>query len=170
MPTYVKIGYTLPAINVNHVFIGNYVYNSAWVPITTIPRPATATFFYYWDGTMKLTTKRLFNVATPRWDISVYLQLANAAGTVIGGVWPLQDMHLGSSYTQVFPPPMPQGAVDALAYMSLQGTALNWTAPIGSLTQARVQIVANRSAGLPGPGCDVTVDVVAGTLQVYSEC
>ena len=167
MPTYVKIGYTLPAINVNHVFPAGADVWSAWVPITTIPRPATATFFYYWDGTMKLTTKRLFNVATPRWDISVYLQLANAAGTTLQY---FQTPLIGSSNTQVFPSPMPQGSPDALAYMSLQGTALNWTAPIGSLTQARVQIVANRSAGLPGPGCDVTVDVVAGTLQVYSEC
>lgn len=159
MPTYVKIGYTVPAMATQWVNIPPNIYDTAWVQITTIPRPATATFFYYWDSTMKLTLKRLFaGGGVPKWDIDAYLQLANTAGTV--GV----DIHIASSSTQN----ITYGEIDAVAYMSRQGTALNWTAPVGNLTQARVRIVAFRSAGTGG--CDVTVDVVAGKLQVYSEC
>ena len=154
MPTYVRFNYPLPAINAEWLNIDTTTTrNSAWVPMTAIPRPST-TFFCYWDSTMELTLKRLYaSIATSLWDVTAYLQLANAAGTGI------ISFPIGvSGFSN-------HDSGNALANMSKQNT---WLAAVGSLTQARVQITLSRSNFYSG--CDVTVDVAAGTLQVYSEC
>ena len=52
-----------------------------------------------------------------------------------------------------------------MANMSKQDTQDTWLSAVGSLTQARVQITLSRSNFFSG--CDVTVDVAAGTLWVY---